>query len=110
MIVCPGRRRPSRSAVSIIFTAMRSLMLPVGLNPSSFAKIRTSGLGHSRLIRTIGVEPMHSRIFSFTIKCAFNTCKDRFSRRNAEIRGRRNRPPGPGCPRKNGSLFADSEK
>lgn len=65
MIVFPLVRRPSRSAVSIILTAMRSLMLPVGLNPSSLANIFTFGLGDSALIRTIGVEPMVSKIVFF---------------------------------------------
>lgn len=67
MIVLPGVSRPSRSAASIIRNAMRSLMLPVGLKPSSLANIFTFGLGHSRLIRTIGVVPMVPRIFFLTI-------------------------------------------
>ncbi len=62
MMVLPGRSAPSRSACSIILSAIRSLMLPVGLNPSSFANIRTRGFGLRRLIRTTGVRPMRSRI------------------------------------------------
>ena len=34
MMVLPGVRSPLSSACSIIFKAMRSLILPVGLNPS----------------------------------------------------------------------------
>jgi hypothetical protein len=36
-IVFPRVSVPSRSACSIILSAIRSLMLPVGLNPSTLA-------------------------------------------------------------------------
>src|ERR1700690_4101249 len=63
-MVLPGKRAPSRSACSIILSAMRSLMLPVGLKPSSLAKIFTLGLGLSRRISTIGVRPIKSRMLA----------------------------------------------
>src|SRR5438477_11659416 len=71
-IVPPGFRRPARSASSIIFTAMRSLIELPGLNVSSFA--RTVPLTTPlviRLMRTIGVSPIASRIVSqifFTLR------------------------------------------
>ena len=37
---------------------MRSLMLPVGLKPSSFANMRTAGFGFSLRIVMTGVDPM----------------------------------------------------
>src|SRR5262245_16359619 len=64
-IVPPGLSRPARSASSIIFTAMRSLIELPGLNVSIFA--RTVPLTMPlviRLMRTIGVPPMASRIVS----------------------------------------------
>ena len=64
MMVLPGVSLPSRSASSIILTAMRSLMLPVGLKPSSLAKILTCRLGEKWFRRTIGVEPIVPRILS----------------------------------------------
>src|SRR5262252_3621985 len=65
MIVPPGLSRPARSASSIILTAMRSLIELPGLNVSIFA--RTVPLTTPlviRLMRTIGVAPMASRIVS----------------------------------------------
>src|SRR5262249_9986195 len=62
-IVPPGLRSPARSASSIIFTAMRSLIELPGLNVSIFA--RTVPLTTPlvmRLMRTIGVSPMASRM------------------------------------------------
>ena len=65
MIVPPGLSRPSRSASSIIFTAMRSLIELPGLNVSILAttSAATTPLG-MRLSRTIGVSPMVSRMES----------------------------------------------
>src|SRR5438874_3234025 len=63
MIVPPGRSTPARSASSIIFTAMRSLIELPGLKVSSL--MRTVPLTTpllSRLTRTIGVSPIASRI------------------------------------------------
>src|SRR5215210_5985642 len=63
MIVPPGFSSPVRSASSIIFTAMRSLIELPGLKVSIFTS--TSALTTPRvmrLIRTIGVSPMTSRI------------------------------------------------
>ena len=37
-------------------------MLPVGLNPSSLARIVTFGFGHMRAMRTMGVPPMRPRM------------------------------------------------
>src|SRR3954453_12926709 len=59
-IVCPGWIAPSASAASIIALATRSLTEPVGLRPSSFAKMRTSGFGESRGSSTSGVLPTAS--------------------------------------------------
>ena len=59
-IVHPGRRVPSFSARSIIASAGRSLIEPVGLRSSSLAHSRTSGLGDSRGSPTSGVPPTDS--------------------------------------------------
>ena len=58
MMVLPGVSCPLFRAASTMRTAMRSLMLPVGLKPSSLAYMLTRGLGHKELILTIGVEPI----------------------------------------------------
>ena len=63
MMVPPGLSSPARSASSIIFTAMRSLIELPGLNVSTLTS--TSALitpWVMRLILTIGVLPMASRI------------------------------------------------
>src|SRR5262249_189248 len=63
MIVPPGFSFPARSASSIIFTAMRSLIELPGLNVSILT--RTVPLTTPfviRLMRTIGVSPMASRM------------------------------------------------
>jgi hypothetical protein len=60
MSVWPGSIAPSASAASIIAFATRSLTEPVGLRPSSFAKIRTVGLGESLGSSTSGVLPTAS--------------------------------------------------
>src|SRR3954452_20261368 len=59
-IVCPGRSRPCFSACSMIPRAMRSLTEPNGFWLSSFATIRTFGLGESTLTSIIGVLPISS--------------------------------------------------
>src|SRR6478672_2309454 len=53
-IVSPGRSRPSRSARSIMYFAMRALTEPDGL--------RNSSLTHTSSTRTSGVLPIASRI------------------------------------------------
>ena len=58
MIVSPGRMAPRASASSIMERAVRSLIEPVGFMLSSFARIRTSGLGEMRFSSTSGVLPM----------------------------------------------------
>ena len=63
-IVQPGRRVPSFSASSIIFSAGRSLIEPVGLRSSSLAQRRTSGLGDSLGSPTSGVLPTEARRLS----------------------------------------------
>jgi len=65
MTVPPGRRRPSRSASSIIFRAIRSLIEFPGLNVSTFANT-VAGITPlaMALMRTIGVCPMASRMLS----------------------------------------------
>ena len=59
-IVQPGRSMPSRSAASIIASAGRSLIEPVGLRSSSFAQSRTFSDGDSRGRPTSGVSPSAS--------------------------------------------------
>src|SRR3990172_8281995 len=58
---------PLRSACSIIYFAIRSLRLPVGLFPSILAKIRTPCLGVIRGSSSKGVFPMASRISTLLI-------------------------------------------
>jgi hypothetical protein len=58
--VWPGAIAPSASADSIIALATRSFTEPVGLRPSSLAKMRTSGLGDNRGSSTSGVLPTAS--------------------------------------------------
>ncbi len=58
--VWPGAIAPSASAASIIAFATRSLTEPVGLRPSSLAKMRTPALGESRGSSTSGVLPTAS--------------------------------------------------
>jgi hypothetical protein len=59
-IVQPGVSSPSFSARSIIHSAGRSLIEPVGLRSSSFAQSRTSGEGDNRGRPTSGVRPSES--------------------------------------------------
>ena len=56
-IVQPGVSCPSASARSIIASAGRSLIEPVGLRSSSFAHSRTSGAGERFGSPTSGVSP-----------------------------------------------------
>ena len=65
---------PSASACSIILSAMRSLTLPVGLAPSSLAKIRTPGLGLSRCNSTIGVSPIVSKMPLYVSFATISPC------------------------------------
>ena len=58
MIVWPGSIASRASASSIIARATRSLMEPVGFSDSSFAHMRTSGFGDSRVSSTNGVFPI----------------------------------------------------
>src|SRR5437899_3468237 len=65
MIVPPGLSSPAFSASSIIFTAMRSLIELPGLNVSIFAStVASISPRVIRLMRTIGVSPIASRIVS----------------------------------------------
>src|SRR3954449_6052786 len=57
----PGSSSPEASADSIIASATRSLIEPVGFWPSSFAYSRTDGLGARRGSSTSGVLPTSSR-------------------------------------------------
>ena len=63
-IVSPAWSRPSASASSTIFSAMRSFDDPPGFWPSSLAKMRTSGFGESSWMPTSGVLPMRPRTSS----------------------------------------------
>ena len=55
--VAPGASSPSASAFSIMASAGRSLIDPVGLRSSSFAHSRTCGAGDSDGRPTSGVSP-----------------------------------------------------
>src|SRR6187200_2767668 len=69
MIVPPGLSRPALSASSIIRTAIRSLIEFPGLNVSIFASTVASMTPRvMRLMRTIGVLPMTSRMFPATLR------------------------------------------
>ena len=57
----PGLRRPSRSAASIMYLEIRSLLLPMGFMNSSLAKISAGRCSTVRRSRTSGVLPMASR-------------------------------------------------
>src|ERR1041384_1288585 len=64
-IVPPGFKRPARSASSIIFTAMRSLIELPGLNVSTFASTSPAITPRvMRLMRIIGVAPIASSTLS----------------------------------------------
>jgi hypothetical protein len=67
MIVRPGARVPSASASCTIAHAMRSFTDPAGFCPSSLARMRTSGLGLSGVMSTIGVLPISSRTEAWTV-------------------------------------------
>jgi hypothetical protein len=62
--VSPGEMRPSRSAPSIIATAIRSFIDPVGLRYSSFSHNSAPLGGAQRRSRINGVFPIASRIDS----------------------------------------------
>ena len=67
MIVPPGFSFPARSASSIIFTAMRSLIELPGLKVSIFASTSAATIPFvMRWMRTIGVSPIAPRIVSVT--------------------------------------------
>ncbi len=55
--VAPGVSSPSASAFSIMASAGRSLIEPVGLRSSSLAHSRTCGAGDSEGSPTSGVSP-----------------------------------------------------
>src|SRR5687767_3553285 len=78
MIVPPGLSSPWRSASSIIFTAIRSLIELPGLKVSILTKTSAAMTPCViRLMRTIGVPPIASRI---VLQIGF---KDAFLRREA---------------------------
>jgi hypothetical protein len=62
--VSPGEIRPSRSAPSIIASAIRSFMDPVGLRYSSFSQSSAPFAGPQWCRRTSGVLPIASKIES----------------------------------------------
>ena len=64
MMVLPLVSVPSSSACWIMLRAILSLMLPVGLNPSTLAYIVVFLFGLSLFILTKGVLPIVWRIFS----------------------------------------------
>src|SRR5579871_1471298 len=64
-MVPPGFSNPARSASSITFTAIRSLIELPGLNVSTFASTVPLTMPRvMRLMRTIGVDPIASRMVS----------------------------------------------
>ena len=64
MMVPPGFRRPSASASSTIFTAMRSFTEFPGLKVSTLASTKASTSAVTLLRRTSGVLPMVPSMFS----------------------------------------------
>ena len=66
-MVAPGRSVPSFSASSIIASAGRSLIEPVGLRSSSLAQSRTSGVGDRLGSPTSGVPPTEARRLSYLV-------------------------------------------
>src|SRR5438093_6986028 len=58
MTVAPGRMFPASMACRRMRNAARTLMLPLGLKLSSFAKTRNGTPGRARVSRTSGVLPM----------------------------------------------------
>src|SRR5262245_18370233 len=83
----PGWSSPEASAASIIATAMRSLIEPVGFCPSSFAKTRAPRSGRSRSSWTSGVSPIRS-----SSEGAVRTRLKGSARRAACHRGQENGP------------------
>src|SRR5438093_12057907 len=63
-IVSPGLRWPSRSAVSIMFSAIRSFTLPAGFIDSTLPRTSAEPAGTTRFSRTIGVPPTRSSTVS----------------------------------------------
>src|SRR5918992_3337424 len=61
--VIPGCSFPSRCNVRMMFRQARSFTLPVGLHPSSLAKMRADGVSAERT-RTCGVRPTMSAMSS----------------------------------------------
>src|SRR5437867_4253203 len=85
MIVAPGFRRPSLSAVSIMLSAMRSLTLPAGLSDSTLATISAQSGWTSRFRRTMGVPPTRSSTLS-AILLLFLICLLNVVPRAADLR------------------------
>src|SRR5437763_7382551 len=63
-MVPPGRRDPSRSAASMIRTAIRSFTEPPGFTNSTFASTVADSPAVTVLRRTSGVSPIRSRTFA----------------------------------------------
>ena len=98
MIVPPGLSSPSRSASSIIFTAMRSLMQWPGLKVSTLAYTVAATSRVMRFRRTSGVLPMVSRMLSCTlcgmaglVGAGFGSNGATFGRRVQALQGRGDR-------------------
>src|SRR5687768_12951 len=89
MMVPPGVSRPARSASSIIRTAIRSLIEFPGLKVSIFASTVASMTPRvMRLMRTIGVLPMTSRMFPATLRTVMGMMlSDRLAARGLAIGG-----------------------
>src|SRR5262245_41201579 len=91
MIVPPGFSFPARSASSIIFTAMRSLIELPGLNVSILARTVPGTSFAMRLMRTIGVSPIASRMVAaiFFTKQVYTAGDASLNRSAGRRRGRR---------------------
>src|SRR5438105_8167092 len=59
---CPGASRPDRSPASIMASAIRSFMLPVGFSLSILISTRAQFSGTARLSSSKGVLPMRCRM------------------------------------------------
>src|SRR6185503_16334564 len=95
MIVPPGLRAPLFSASSTIAMAIRSLIDPPGLARSCL--IQTSARSpNRRLIRTVGVLPIVSRILAaFMRELSSRLCTAQVGRLEAFCKAELGEPPGP---------------
>ncbi len=89
MMVLPGCSSPEISACSIIHRAVRSLIEPPGLLPSSLAQISTFGFGFNLRMRINGVLPIRANTPSRTGALLVPCFASSVMARPYHIRGRR---------------------